>query len=325
MSTLLDLDGPTHAAATHDVHAAQRLRTTMAAARVSFTWLGTRKTLNPQQKAQAAEAFGAAGEFLSAGKKLLDTRHPAFKAVTAVRGKIVGYWKGISLPYPEPGIRLIRQDQIAELDQRLQGFQGELAGAVTQLDQQYGELQAAARDRLGTLYNPADYPPSLRGWFQVDWEYPSVEPPSYLRQLHPEIFRQEQARVAARFEEAVQLAETAFLEEFSGVIAHLCERITGEADGKPKVFRDSAIGNLQEFFGRFKSLNVHSHAQLDELVAQAQRIVGGVQPQTLRDSPPMRQQIAAQLSGVQAALDGLLVDRPRRRILRDAPPAGGGG
>ncbi|HWL08258.1 MAG TPA: hypothetical protein VNQ76_07635, partial [Planctomicrobium sp.] len=63
--------------------ASQRLRTTMAAARLSFTWLGVRKTLTVEQKNLAADSFGAEGKFLSAGKKLLDTSHPAFKAVTA--------------------------------------------------------------------------------------------------------------------------------------------------------------------------------------------------------------------------------------------------
>ncbi len=42
-------------------------------------------------------------------KKLLDTKHPAFKTVTAIRGKVQSYWKSLSLPYPEPGVRLIRQ------------------------------------------------------------------------------------------------------------------------------------------------------------------------------------------------------------------------
>ena len=37
---------------------AQRLRTTMAAVRVSLSWFGTRKTLTPEQKAEAAEPFG---------------------------------------------------------------------------------------------------------------------------------------------------------------------------------------------------------------------------------------------------------------------------
>ena len=80
MSTLLE--DPATQVASESV-AAQRLRITMAAMRLSFTWFGTRKTLSPQQKAQAADTFGAEGDFLSAGKKLIDTKHPKFKAVTA--------------------------------------------------------------------------------------------------------------------------------------------------------------------------------------------------------------------------------------------------
>ena len=38
----------------------QRLRTTMAAMRLSFTWFGVRKSLTAEQKAEAAEAFGTA-------------------------------------------------------------------------------------------------------------------------------------------------------------------------------------------------------------------------------------------------------------------------
>ena len=64
---------------------AQRIRATMAAVRVSISWLGVRKTLTPQQKSQAADTFGAEGHFLSAGKKLLDTKHPVFRMVTRVR------------------------------------------------------------------------------------------------------------------------------------------------------------------------------------------------------------------------------------------------
>ena len=47
--------------------AAQRLRTTMAAVRLAFTWLGVRKTLAPEQRTTAARAFHADRELLSAG------------------------------------------------------------------------------------------------------------------------------------------------------------------------------------------------------------------------------------------------------------------
>src|SRR5207237_4498661 len=98
---------------------AQRLRGDSAAVRVSLRWLGVRKTLTPEQKTQAAESFGAEGEFLSARKKLLDTRHPVYKEVTTVRGRVTALWKGMSLPYPEPGLRLIRQDQIEEFNEQI--------------------------------------------------------------------------------------------------------------------------------------------------------------------------------------------------------------
>ncbi len=78
MTTLLDhLDTRSDPAATGTTTTpAQRLRATMAAGRVSFTWFGAQKTLTPEQKARAAEAFDAEGQFLSAGKKLLDTEPP---------------------------------------------------------------------------------------------------------------------------------------------------------------------------------------------------------------------------------------------------------
>lgn len=311
MSTLLE--EPTTRSSTAP---AQRLRSTMAAMRLSFTWLGVRKTLTAEQKSEAADAFGAEGSFLSAGKKLLDTRHPQFRAVTTVRSQAVQFWKSQSLPYPEPGIRLIRQDAITSIDRQMTSYKAQLTDAVAQLDQDYGELKAAARERLGSLYNPADYPVSLCGLFDVAWDYPSVEPPDYLRQLSPELYRQEAERVQARFDEAVRLAEQAFLDELSRLVAHLAERLTGEQDGRPKVFRDSAVENLTDFFDRFRQLNVRSSEQLDELVAQARQVIRGTRPQQLRDSQSLRQQVAGELSRVESALDALLVDRPRRNIQR---------
>ncbi|MFZ5828503.1 MAG: hypothetical protein ACOY3P_00360 [Planctomycetota bacterium] len=296
--------------------AADRLRATMIAVRVSLQWLGVRKTLSPEQRAEAADTFGAEQTFLSAGKKLLDTRHPAYKAVTAVRGRIVSLWRAMSLPYPEPGIRLIRQDRVNEFDLQMRTLREELAEAVEALDRRYEELKLAARERLGRLFNQGDYPDSLRQMFAVGWDYPSVEPPAYLQQLSPALYEEECQRVRQRFDEAVQLAESAFTEELARLVSHLTERLSGSDDGRPKIFRDSAVENLQEFFGRFRELNVRSSAELDRLVGDCQRVVQGVGPQLLRDNQGLRQQVATELSRVQSVLDGLLVDRPRRNILR---------
>jgi hypothetical protein len=312
MPELLDPQQATTAA----TGSVERMRTMMAAVRLTIFWFGVRRTLTQDQKSQAADAFGAEETYLSAAKKLLDTSHPAFRAVTSIRSRAIGLWKGSTLPYPEPGIRLIRQDDITHFGAQMRTLQSQLATAVEQLSDCYQELKTAAGERLGKLFCPADYPETLTGYFALCFDFPSVDPPEYLKLLSPELYEQEAQRVSARFQEAVQLAEQAFLDEFAKSVSHLAERLSGQEDGKLKVFRDSAVENLHEFFERFRHLSVHSSHQLDELVDQAQRITHGVEPQTLRDNTALRQRIATQLSGVQSVLDGLLIDRPRRNILR---------
>ena len=324
MTTTIERPSPHLVADTSDP--AGRLRATMAASRVHFRWFGTQKSLSSEQRAVAADSFDAEGSYLSATKRLVDVKHPAFRAVTAIRTRITDGWRSRSLPYPEPGVRLIRLDDVEGFDHDMADLRLEVDEAVMNLDRHFGELREAAAARLGTLFDPRDYPESPVGLFGVSWDFPSVEPPDYLVGLSPDLYEQERARVRARFEEAVELAERAFVEEFARTVGHLCERLGGiDPDGQPKVFRDSAVDNLAEFFDRFRTLNVHSSRELDELVERARRAVRGVTPQQLRDGSGLRSTIAERLGEVRESLDALMVDRPRRRILRGVTNASAGG
>jgi len=293
-----------------------RLRRETTALRLSFHWLGTRKTLSRSQRSEAARPFEAAGDFLSAGKKLLDTTHPRFRQVTSVRHRAGAYVQGVSLPYPEPGIRLIRRDHLDDVQERLTQFELELGHQAAQLDEAYEELKASARRQLGRLFASSDYPTSLREEFAMSWDFPSVDPPDYLRRLSPALYREEAARVAARFDEAVQLGEQMFLSELSDLVTHLSERLSGRSDGKPKIFRDSAVENLQEFFERFRRLHLGGEDQLEEIVTRAESALRGVEPQQLRDAPRLRQRIVDDLSDVRRALDAQVIDLPRRSVMR---------
>jgi hypothetical protein len=302
---------------------AERLRRTAAAVRVHFTWWGVRRALSAAQKEEIGDAYAADARLISASKKLVDTRHDAFRTLTAIRTRAIQAWRGLTLPYVEPGVRLIRQADIAPFVHILEGFREELTAAERALEGVYEQVKADAQRRLGRLYDPADYPSALCGLFTLDFDFPSVEPPSYLLRIAPDVYRQEQERVAARFEEAVRLAEQAFIAELGQLVTHLTERLGAGPDGQKKIFRDSAINNLVDFFGRFRALNVGSNAQLDDLVAQAQRVVRGVEPQALRDRDGLRQHVAKQLGQVQATLDTMVIDAPRRRLLRSVPSTNG--
>jgi len=304
---------------------AQRLRRLAAAVHVMLHWWGVHRALTPQQREEIGSITSADARFLTAGKKLVDVRHEAFRRLTSIRTRLVNYWRGITLPYTEPGVRLIRQSDIESFVHTLEGFRDELTGAEADLNTAYDEIKADAHRRLGRLYNPADYPPEIRNLFRLGWDFPSVEPPSYLMRIAPGVYEQERQRVAARFDEAVRLAEQAFATEFARLLSHLTARLANGEDGQRQVFRDSVIHNLTEFFGRFVELNVRSNPELDTLVEQAQQLVRGVTPQQLRNSDALRQHIAAEMARVQVQVEGLITDVPRRRLIRNRPSSNGDG
>jgi vesicle coat complex subunit len=112
------------------------------------------------------------------------------------------------------------------------------------------------------------------------------------------------------------MAEQAFIEELDQLVNHLAGRLSGDDNGQPRILRDSAVTNMSEFFARFRQLNISSNEQLDQLVGRCEELMNGVQPQSLRDNQSLRRSLSTNLSTVQSSLDQLLVDRPRRNIIR---------
>ena len=299
---------------------ADRLRQDAAAVRLHVSWPGLRRTLSAEQKEDAASPFDAESGSLSASKKLLDTKHPALRAAAKVRHAAVSHWKSASLPYPENGVRLLPRSDLPGFEVRMTTLRGELAEAAADVDRHRDELVNRARRRLGDLFDPADYPPSLAPLFGLSWDLPAVEPPDYLRRLSPRLHQRECDRVRQRFERAVELAEQAFAAELATLVEHLRERLTGGEGGGPRVFRDSAVENLSDFFERFRRLSVGGNEELSAVVAEAEGLMRGVEPADLRASTGvgwLQDRVREGLAGVVDALDPLLTDAPRRRVLRN--------
>jgi hypothetical protein len=295
---------------------ASELRQTMGAVKLSFSWMGTQRKLSDAQTQQAANTFEASTDLLTASKRLIDTKTPAYRELTLIKSQATGYWRSVTLPYPQEGIRLIKQSDVAAFEEKMREYKDRLAAAAANLQLEYESLKEAARGKLGALYNPSDYPASLEGVFNIAWEYPSVEPPNYLMTFNPELYAQEQSRVHQRFETAVMMAEDAFATRLEELIAHLVERLTDEPDGTKKTFKSSAVENFREFYEEFRRMNVRSNAELERLIGQANNLVSGVDVKELRKNNDLRQNLTQQMTEVKQALDNLVTNAPRRRIMR---------
>ncbi len=156
------------------------------------------------------------------------------RGVNQIRREVSEYWKDISLPYPEPGIRLIRQADLVQLDNNLGNYQRKLAEAVEYWSPTMVRLSGWRCERLGRLYSDADYPATFIGLFQFCWTFQMWNRRTTWLRSSRNCINKEWNRVRSRFEEAVQLAEQAFTDELSGLIAHLSERLSGLTMANPK-------------------------------------------------------------------------------------------
>ena len=104
----------------------------------------------------------------------------------------------------------------------------------------------------------------------------------------------------------------------------LKERLEPNADGTRKVFRDSVIGNLLEFVDRFHKLHVGSSDQLELLVTQAKSLISGTNAYELRSFGTVRQEVSAGLAEIADKLAPMVVQAPRRKIVRLDKPGSNG-
>ena len=110
-----------------------------------------------------------------------------------------------------------------------------------------------------------------------------------------------------------ELAEELFAEEFRKLVEHIVTRLQGLNDGTSKQFREENLNNLQSFFERFRRVH-RQQPELERLVEDAKQAVAGYRPDWLEESQPLRDMVRGSLEQVQAALDGMMVARPKRRI-----------
>lgn len=297
---------------------AKKLLAVMTASKVSFSWWNLTRKVDKNHKQSMAEAINADPERISASKKIADNSHHALKRLAKLKGRIDGYWKALSLPYVEDGVRLLPTGKVEEFNNNMQAFKAELREAAAELQLHREEIIDQARADLGAAFDATQYPDDLSSLFDVAWSFPSTKPPDW---LPPEVYEEERKRIMAEFEHTVKLAEQAFAEELATMVEHLAEAMTASPDGKPKVFRDSAITNIEAFFARFSDLSIGSNEQLEHAVEDAKALLHGITPAALRKDFTLRESVKKSMAQISGQLQTMLVNKPKRKVIVKQPPA----
>ena len=299
-----------------DKDLASQLREATVGVVLRISNVGGWRKLSADQKHKTAETFEASERAVRGGRRIFKTDHPAWRKITSVIGLARVLWKDATVPYPEDGVRVINRERVQEFNRSMEGVIDQLSNAVAAIDAVYhAEVVPQSKADLGKLADGVVYPDTLVGEWAIDWEFRQMEPPDYLKRLSPKIWEAQNARIQARFDEAVGLLEDELSSRFAELVANLVEQLTPRPDGeRKKKFYVSNIVNLQEWFDRFRALNLHSNAELDALVDQAKAALEGRDPASVKKNASEQSDLRSEFAAIKVVLDKMMIDAGQREI-----------
>lgn len=211
------------------------------------------------------------------------------------------------------GMYLMPRELAPRLETEIAAFIERRAEMVEAFIAEYPTLKALARARLGRLYSEGDYPSidEIRAAFVVEFRYVTLSAPEQLAILSKEIFEREKRKMERQWAEAFGEIREAMRGSFLDLVGHMVDRLTPDADGKPKIFRDSLVENLADFLGTFNARNLTKDDDLQALVEKARGLLKGVRPDSIRKRTNLRSQLASSFNEIKSALDGMVMTPSR--------------
>ena len=249
-------------------------------------WTARKLDRQVTKEVETIHAAHHAGRFnkLLVSKSLLDP-------VAKLTGQIRDYHYSVTLPWADSGPRLLPSKLFMSYTDRMRKFRQDFEALVGELTQKYPNEVQAARNRLGTMYRPEDYPDAtdIRKRFDLAVDFTPVPDANDFRvdvatEAQKELRESVTRAVAARQAAAVK----ATYERVREVVSKIAERLGDEK----AVFKNSLIDNARDLCDVLSALNITDDPALSAIEqAIRQRLL--VDPDVVRNSKRLRAETAA--------------------------------
>lgn len=258
-------------------------------------------------------AVDADSDSVSVAKELLDCKELA--DIAALDGTIRRWIYTRCLPSGvlKEGVYRLPIVLIDEVDQELVNFRTQRQNLINTFLQVYPEKSLEARNRLRVLYDASDYPSvdAIRDSFDMQWRYLALDIPQALSASLVERERKKAASdVAAEFEEI----RIALRKSFADLVQHAASSLAVDQTGKPRIFRDSLITNMEQFLAYFNARNITNDSDLAALVEQARAVLHNLTPEELRTQIDVRAQVRDTFTQIKQRMDDNRMLKPARRF-----------
>lgn len=224
------------------------------------------------------------------------------------------YFYRVSLPWDDNGWRLLSIDLYGDFTKKMKSYtklyREQVVSFVEDLKSHIEDAQAM----LGDAFNPADYQDLLLPdgsvdtehlfkQFQFEVEFNTVTNGDDLRASlteddHAVIADQINAQALAKF----QRANEHIIKTLHTCIFEIHDRLCVETN----VFRDTLISNLEDLCDIIPAMNIAGDPAINLMASEAKLKLAKWDPQTLRDDPKVRKEVAKDAAKILDNMKGVI-------------------
>ena len=221
--------------------------------------------------------------------------------IERVAGELRAYHYRMTLPWSDNGPRLLPASSLFEYTEHMKDLKAKFYAAVQQFVAEYDMQISAMAFKLGSLFNRDEYPTKDQVERKFGADY-TLSPVPDAGDFRVDVGNEAMAELREEYSKACEarLAEatSSLYEKLYDTLLHAVERLGESPDGKPNIFRDSLISNMQDLIVDLKKLNMAGDERLEEMRQELASITTGLSPDELRKNKQVRAEVRANMQEI---------------------------
>jgi hypothetical protein len=246
---------------------------------------------------------------------------PELEAIGAADNELRAWIKARCLPSPfrKKGVLILPVRLLREVMERIDQAKAARLPLIETFMSMYAQRKAEAMPKLASGFDERDYPPddAVRGAFTFEHQLWELSVPGSMAAIDRNLYERELQKMTNMWDSASQTINAVLLEELRKLTSHLSEKLQPGVDGKGKTFRNSTVTKLTEWLDLFSARNLGDDVELVSVVERARALISGVDPENIRDSDDLRNQLATDFKTITEEVDAAIIARPIRSISLD--------
>lgn len=220
--------------------------------------------------------------------KKLFADEPIFDAIGKFAGNARTFHYYATMPWSDSGLRLLTTKMYFDYQAQITQKQSEFYQLTQKFLDHYDDMIARAHTKLGSLFNPEDYPTKdeVASKFRFSVKYcPVPEVGDFRVDVNNEALQFLQTSYSEYYDEQIKNAYADVWQRTHEALLNMSNKLAGE---KKQIFRDSLVSNVTEVVDLLDAFNITDDPKMRQARSKIQSALSGITPEALREDDALR-------------------------------------